>query len=316
MTRRWLLLLLLVAALIGYGLTGLVQVRSGELAVVRRFGRVLTTKAEPGLWIGLPWGMDRVDRVVVDRVQSVTVGFQDEDDSGSGTPAGQLLTGDHNLVNVQVTIFYKARPEELADFVDQADQVDGLISRSTEALLAEWVAGRDVDDVLLNGKTALWSFLVKEEERLQRRLDLYRLGVQVLDARVTLMAPPADVKAAFDDVARAQTEIRTRLNGAEQNAEAAQRMAESDKFRTEQETAAYVGNQKLLAHRDAERFLERLRQYERGREKNPHYLRQIWEEERGKLFAKLKENGQIDLLDHHLGADGLDVSVAPTAPKK
>jgi hypothetical protein len=40
-------------------------------------------------------------------------------------------------------------------------------------------------------------------------------------------------------------------------------------------------------------------------------LRQIWEEERSKLFARLKENGQIELLDHHLGANGLDLITAP-----
>ena len=41
-----------------------------------------------------------------------------------------------------------------------------------------------------------------------------------------------------------------------------------------------------------------------------YYLRQIWEEERSKLFARLKQNGQIDLLDHHLGANGLDLITA------
>jgi hypothetical protein len=72
----------------------------------------------------------------------------------------------------------------------------------------------------------------------------------------------------------------------------------------------------LLARREAERFLERLKQYEEGRKNNPAYLRQIWEDERGKLFAKLKENGQIGLLDHHLGPDGLDMTIAPALPKK
>ena len=49
-----------------YLLTGVVEVRRGERAVVRRFGRVLAEQPEPGLWVGLPWGMDRVDRVEVD----------------------------------------------------------------------------------------------------------------------------------------------------------------------------------------------------------------------------------------------------------
>ena len=73
---------------------------------------------------------------------------------------------------------------------------------------------------------------------------------------------------------------------------------------------------KLLAERDAESFLNRLRQYHEGRRDNPDYLRQIWEEERGKLFAKLKENGQLGLLDDHLGADGLDLNVAPLPRKR
>ena len=34
-----------------------------------------------------------------------------------------------------------------------------------------------------------------------------------------------------------------------------------------------------------------------------------------KLFAKLREGGRVDLLDHHLGPDGLDITIL-TPPKK
>src|SRR5256714_13277035 len=110
--KRRLFLYPVVLLLVGYLLTGVTQVRPGERAVVRRFGRVLQQKPDPGLWIGLPWGMDRVDRVAVDRIQSVTVGYQDEVAVDAAIPAGQLLTGDHNLVNIQVTLYYKVRPDE------------------------------------------------------------------------------------------------------------------------------------------------------------------------------------------------------------
>jgi membrane protease subunit HflK len=302
------LAVLLVAS---YALSGVVPVRPGERAVVRRFGRVLPEKPEPGLWVGLPWGMDRVDRVAVDRVQSVVVGFQEDD--GQGMPAGQLLTGDHNLVNAQVSLYYKVRPHEVEDYVAQADRVDGLLARAAEAVLGEWVAGRTVDDVLLNGKNELRPVL---RARTQETVGPYRLGVEVLDARVAFLAPPDEVKPAFDSVALEQTRITTRRNQAEQEAEARWRSARADKYRLEQSTAAYVGNQRLLAGREAERFTERLRQYRQGSRTNPHYLRQIWEEERGKLFARLKENNQLDLLDHHLGADGLDLFTAPPLPRK
>ena len=54
----------------GLPATGLYQVLPGEAAVVRRFGRVLPERPEPGLYLGLPWGMDRVDRVAVDQLRA------------------------------------------------------------------------------------------------------------------------------------------------------------------------------------------------------------------------------------------------------
>src|SRR5262249_41668518 len=79
----------------------------------------------------------------------------------SGTPPGQLLTGDHNLVNVRVVVNYTIDADRVEDFVVQldgdggAERVDALVARAAEAEVAEWVAGRTVDDVLLRGKADL-----------------------------------------------------------------------------------------------------------------------------------------------------------------
>ena len=313
MKRRTVLILLglLACLLAGYAATGLYQVLPGQVAVVRRFGRVLPERPEPGLHLGLPWGVDRVNRVAVDQLRRVVVGYQEGGDAAM--PAGQLLTGDHNLVNVQATIYYKVRPEEAASYVVQADRVDGLTARAAETVMAEWVASRAVDEVLLNGKVDLRAALLKQ---VQVRIDPYGLGVDVLDAPVALIAPPDEVKSAFDDLAREQTRIATKVNNAEQEAESQWRQALSYQYGVEQETAAYTSNSRLLARREAESFLNRLHKYQQARRDNPDYLRQIWQEERGKLFAKLKENGQLGLLDDHVGPDGLDVDVLTPTPKK
>ena len=57
-------------AIAAYLLTGLAQVRPEERAVVRRFGQVVA-RPGPGLWVGLPWGIDRVDRVPVRTVRQL-----------------------------------------------------------------------------------------------------------------------------------------------------------------------------------------------------------------------------------------------------
>jgi membrane protease subunit HflK len=279
--------------------------------VVRRFGRMLEQVPEPGLWVGLPWGMDRVDRVKVDRVQSVIVGYQEESDQT--IPPGQMLTGDHNLVNVQVTLSYKVLPGQVVEYLLHSERAEDLITRAAEAVMAEWVAGRDVDEVLLNGKRQMREDLIRQT---QAYLEPYNVGVDILDARVGLIAPPDEVKPAFDDVARNQTAIAKVVNNAEEKANRDWATALAKRFRLEQDTAAAIHGQLLQARREVESFTRRLQQYEQGRQENPYYLRQIWEEERGKLLARLKEKGQLGLLDHHLGPDGLDLSIAPPIPRK
>src|SRR6478672_10857738 len=92
---------LLLLALLAYLATGVYQVGPEERAVVRRFGKVVA-RPGPGLGFGLPWGIDRVDRVPVRTVRQLRVGYDPETAGETGAPPGQMLTGDQNLVNVQL----------------------------------------------------------------------------------------------------------------------------------------------------------------------------------------------------------------------
>lgn len=313
-------LLLLLA---GYLLTGVTPVRPGERAVVRRFGRVLETKPEPGLWIGLPWGMDAVDRVPVDLLRPVDVGYRPNEDDGQSTPAGQLLTGDHNLVNLRLVVHYRVRPDEVENYVAQRDVdgsaagIDRLVGLAVESLLAEWVASRDVDEVLLHGKAELPRWLVdRPQQRLEKRVDPYLLGVEIVAATVIYLAPPEDVKDAFDRVTQAQTEVGTRTNAAESRAREIIRQKESEKFSITQLALAYAKAQRLQAGAEAHSFEKRLEQYQAARRDNPDVLTAMWWERMSEVFKRLRANGRLDLLDHHLGGDGLNLMQVPPLPPK
>jgi membrane protease subunit HflK len=306
----------LLLGVIGYLLTGVTQVRPGERAVVRRFGRVID-KPGPGLWIGLPYGMDRVDRVPVELVRRVRIGHDPEaDETEETTPAGQLLTGDQNLVDIAVLIDY-ALPQDddsaLEDYVVQADQVDAVVARAAEAVLAEWVAGRRVDEVLIRGKAELPRHLV---QRIGERIKPLRIGIVIEGASIAHLLPPREVKDAFDEVTRAQTTIATKEHDARQEASRRVRAAEAERDRIEKLTAAYVKEQLVLARAEADSFLKRLDQYQKLRKTNPAVLAGIWWDETGKLLQQMKEGGRIDLLDNHLGADGLDITISPPLPRK
>ena len=115
-------------------------------------------------------------------------------------PRGQFLSGDHNLVNVQAKIDYTVDETKLVDFVEQADRVEGIVSRAAEAVMAEWIASRKVDEILLRGQADLPMYLVHHT---QARIEDYRLGIRIHQANISHLLPPPQVKADFDEVTRA-----------------------------------------------------------------------------------------------------------------
>ena len=299
---RYLLPLLLVA----YLFTGVSQVGYDERAVVRRFGRVVA-RPGPGLWVGLPWGIDRVDKIQVRTVRQLAVGFNpDEASDAPGTPPGQLLTGDQNLVNLSLVVEYSVddRDGELENHLANRDQVSWAVAREAEALAAEWAAGRKVDDVL-SGRAAVARRL---SERLPERIAPYRLGIILQRVSVDGLSAPFEVRDAFTAVNQAQTGIRTRRNAAEQEAQRLTSEADALRVRALAEAAAYKDEKGKLADADAAAFTRRLEQYQRLRATNPDVLGAIWREEVGKLLAGLKERGRIELLDDALGPNGIELN--------
>lgn len=299
---------LLPLALAAYLLTGLTQVGPEERAVVRRFGAVVA-RPGPGLWVGLPWGFDRVERVPVRTVRQIQVGYAPEAWSDApGTPAGQWLTGDQNLVNIQLVVDYAIGEADgdLDDFVMHRDQADVVLTREAEAAAAEWAGGRTVDEVLLTGNAALPAWVLA---RLPARAAAARLGVRVQRVSVAYLAPPEEVRPQFEKVNQAQTMIRTRENQARQEAEQRLQQAAALVYKFDQEAEVFRQSQVRQAHAEAAAFLTQLAAFREVRAVDPNALTLMWWAEVRKTLAGMKaRGGRVEPLDAHLGPDGLDVT--------
>lgn len=303
MRRRLIYILPILVVL--YLLTGVSQVEPDERAVVRRFGRVIE-RPGPGLRVGLPWGIDRVDKFKVRTVQ-LTVGYNpDEVADSPGIPAGQLVTGDQNLVNLRLVVAYAidTRDGELDNYAAHRDRVDAVLTREAEAVASEWAAARTVDEVL-SGRAAIAQ---QVSDRLPTRIAPHRLGVVVQRVSVEHLAAPDEVKDSFDAVNQAQTGIRTRVNQAEQDAQRRTSEANSLSQRLLSEAKAYATERETLAKADADAFTKRLTSYQTLRQSNPDILAAIWREEVGKILAGVKEKGRIEVLDDVLGPNGLELN--------
>jgi membrane protease subunit HflK len=292
---------------LAYLATGVVQVGPEERAVVRRFGRVVA-RPGPGLWVGLPWGIDRVERVPVRTARQLEVGFAlDAVEDAGATPPGQFLSGDENLVNVRLVVEYAIddRDGELEHYLAHRDRTDAVLTRVAETLAGEWVAARTVDEALLTGRAALPAWLTP---RLTDRLAGRRLGVLVQRVSVDSLTAPNEVRAAFEAVNQAQTAISVRENEARLEGNRRARDAEAVRFKLLQQAAAYRTEKVALAAAEAGAFTTRLDQYRRLKVANPDLLAAIWWDEMGRVLVGMKGRGRVDLLDQYLGAGGLDVT--------
>ena len=311
---RYLLLLSAVVFLVWTCATSLTRVQPGERAVIRRFGRILDTKPDQGLYIGWPWGVERVDLVRVGKDRQVNVGFMNtEEKDAEVVPIGQMLTGDHNLVNVQAEVKYKVREAEVEKFLLHEDRIDALIARSAESFFAEWIAARRVDDVLVRGKAVLPGIV---RDRLQDRLAEYDLGVDIEQVNITSLFPPEQVKDVFKQLQEAETGIGTRVNQAEQEAANNKGRAKAKQFSMIRSANAYAGEELVKANAEAASFRRRLEQYRTLSRTDPDYLNAIWLDDMTRLYALMRQTGRIDLLDHYLTKEGITITQFPLLPKK
>lgn len=200
---------LTMLGLVAYLATGLSFVQPDEQLVVRRFGAMQVAPREPGARFGLPWGLDRVDRLKPREIKRVTIGPPDAADKATGARPAQFLTGDRNLVNVRATVQFTVNDPRR--FLFQTAAVDRLAAAAGEAAISATLAGEPVDRVLTLGKQELG---VRMTEQLQALVDRYALGVTIRSVDIGSIEPPAEVADAFDKVVSAQREREQAVNRA------------------------------------------------------------------------------------------------------
>ena len=193
-----------VIAIIGIGVlaTSVHLVGPQQQAVVKTLGNY-TRAMQPGLNFSAPFPIETVEVEDVEGVRSVRI-------PGNDNQAKLILTGDQNLVDLSYIVRWNIK--DLSDFKFRVvDPVD-TVNEAAEAAMRAAVAETELDETFSGQGRAAIELDVRE--RMQRTLDGYRAGVNVLGVEIEKADPPAQVVDAFRDV-----------QVAEQNADAARNQA-------------------------------------------------------------------------------------------
>jgi len=215
MSRRgaWVLAFLLPMA--GYLASGVTVLQPDEVGIVRRLGAVLPEPWEPGLHWGLPWGIDRVDRIKLNQTRTLAVGASSQTAApllrAPDPAADDFLTGDLNLVTAEVLVQYRVR--DPAAYLFRSKNLPVSLSAISEWALTRALANRGIDLLLTTGRTEVALGLTRV---IQSLADDLGLGVSIVAIRLGRIAPPSAVAPAFADAARARSDRRQAITRAEE----------------------------------------------------------------------------------------------------
>jgi len=191
-------ILLCLAGLLVWLSTGIynVQENGGEVAVVLRFGKMVRI-AQPGLHYRLPSPIETEIRVKIAVLNKIDGGLREDASKSSEEAIEQtlILTGDENMVLTNYTVLWKIK--DVADYLFTMRDPEGTIKVAAESAIREILGQTTARLALTVGRESIGT---QAQELLQKILDLYKIGVQIVSVQLQRVEPPAQVIQAFNDM--------------------------------------------------------------------------------------------------------------------
>ncbi|WMJ77648.1 MULTISPECIES: FtsH protease activity modulator HflK [unclassified Sedimentibacter] len=188
-------------------------VEESEQAVVTTLGKV-TSVETAGLHFKLPYPVQNVTKVAVNKTQKLQIGYasgsESKIDGSTVTEESKMITGDFNIVNIDFFIEWKI--SDPVKFLYNSDEPSHILKMISQSSARSIIGSKNVDGVLTTEKSIIQAEI---KEKIINKLESYDLGVQILDVKIQDSEPPtADVIKAFKEVETAKQEKETRINEA------------------------------------------------------------------------------------------------------
>lgn len=199
----------------GFLFSSVFTVKPEEVGVILQFGKYTRT-VDPGLNFRLPFGIEKVYKVPVERqlklefgFRSTTPGVRTQYAAGGYQEESLMLTGDLNAAEVEWIVQY--RISDPYKFLFRVRNAVQTFRDTNEAVMREIVGDRTVDEVLTVGRQEVATAVTV---KLQELANQYEMGIKVEQVVLQDVNPPEAVKAAFNEVNEAQQEREKLINQA------------------------------------------------------------------------------------------------------
>ena len=228
LTKCFIVLVIVLVLIIAF--SGVKIVKSGNVALVFRFGKLVGNSYEeqvhePGLLIAFPSIIDEVVMIPTGSVmeQTVTTHYT----NGNMTTMrnnGYVITGDQNIAIVSASVKYVI--SDPVAYTLNVKDITSLINAFVSSAMVEEAAMISVDELLTSGKDAYSQSIM---QKAQQKLSNMNAGIMLSVVELTNVSMPNEVKDIYDQVNSATVNAATLLEQAKLYRENLLPSAESQK---------------------------------------------------------------------------------------
>ncbi len=237
------------------------------VGVVHRLGRYVYITL-PGLHVKGPFGIDKVTPIKVKRVfkeefgvRTLRAGVKTQYSSGKYFEESLMLTGDLNILDVRWIVQFKVK--DATDLLFKTRDPIENVRDISEVVMRRLVGDYRVDEVLTTKREEINDLAQIE---MQRILDSYQTGIQVVTVKLQDVNPPDEVKPAFNEVNEAKQEKERMINQAWEAYNKAIPRARGEAEKAIREAEGYQLDKVNRAKGEAERFLDTWAEYKKAPE--------------------------------------------------
>ena len=285
------LLFLGLLILIALGST-IYSIGPDEVGIVQRFGKYVATTS-PGLHVKLPFGIDKATPVKVTKIfkeefgiRTLRPGIKTQYSKRGYLEESLMLTGDLNILDVRWIVQFRVKDpvKLLFETRDPRDNVRDM----AEVVMRRLVGDYRVDEVLTTKREEIDDIA---QQQIQKILDNYETGVQIVTVKLQDVNPPDEVKPAFNEVNEAKQEKERTINQAWEAYNNVIPKAKGTAEKTIRQAEGYHLAKVNQAKGEAERFLATWTEYKKAPQitKKRLYLETLKE-----VLPKAKEKYIID----------------------
>jgi len=242
-------------------------IQPNEVGVLLRFGKFIES-TKPGLHLKIPFGVDKVYPVKVEFVYKEEFGFRTKSagvrtsySQRSYTNESLMLTGDLNVLDAEWIVQYKIKDPFVVLF--HIRDIRKTIRDISESVMRK-IAGDYTFNEVLTTKRAEINDLAQQE--LQKILDSYDAGIDIVTVKLQDVNPPDPVQSAFNEVNEAKQEKEKMINQAWEVYNHKIPEAKGRALKMIKQAEGYAIAKVNNAEGDAKRFLLLLGAYEKAKD--------------------------------------------------